>query len=349
MINFKKQVLKFFDNSIIGLPSGSFLKNINIIEKNNITTIKLKTNFFLIKEQQNNIINQLKNYLYQNNINENFNLEFESKIITHKVNNGLTTIKGIKNIIAIASGKGGVGKSTFTSNLAISLKQSGAHVGILDADLYGPSQPVIMGSHDNPQTIDKNKIEPIICYGIKMMSLGNLVDKKTAIIWRGPMTSKAIIQILHDTNWGNLDYLLIDLPPGTGDIHLTISKKIPLTGVIFITTPQELSLIDVERSIMMFRKLNVYIIGIIENMNLYICPHCQSTSHIFGKNTENNIYKILKIPFIGGIPLDIKIREYADKGYPIAIKNNSYIGKLYQNLSLKIAANISNLPEYINI
>ena len=214
------------------------------------------------------LISALTDYLDSSNLKHNFAVAVDIAINTHKVQSGQKPWQSIKNIIAIASGKGGVGKSVTTANLARILALQGAKVGILDADIYGPSQPLIMGSFDHPITNDKKKIQPLVCDGIKMMSIGNLIDINSAIIWRGPMVSGALMQLLNDTDWGVLDYLFIDLPPGTGDIQLTMTKKIPITGAVIVTTPHDLSIMDARRAIAMFKKVNIHTIGIIEKHEL---------------------------------------------------------------------------------
>ena len=339
-----KQSLQAYSQAILGLPAKSFLNNMQVIEQGGVVNIQLRLGFFLNVTQVDRVIAQLSDYLYAQNMTQAFEFSVRCDVITHKVQSGLKPIKGIKNIIAIASGKGGVGKSTTTANLAIALQKMGARVGILDADIYGPSQPLIMGSFDNPKTNDKKKIEPLLRHGVKMISVGNLIDQNSAIIWRGPMVSGALMQLLNDTNWGELDYLFIDLPPGTGDIQLTMTKKIPLTAAVTVTTPQDLSLIDAKRAIAMFNKLDIHVAGIIENMSVHICQNCGTESAIFGAHGAERLAKAFNLPFLGALPLDIVIREDADKGEPTAIKDNQ-IAKFYENIALKLAANIAKLPK----
>lgn len=338
-----QKYLKDYKQPILSLPTKYFLNKIYIVEQNNIFNIQLNIGFFLNEAQKKKVIMQLSNYLWSKNI-QNFKFEIHTKVDTHKINSNLNPINGVKNIIAIASSKGGVGKSTTTANLAISLQKMGANVGILDADIYGPSQPLIMGNFDHPFTSDKKKIEPIICHGIKMISVGNLISQDSAVIWRGPMASNALIQLINDTNWENLDYLFIDLPPGTGDIQLTMTKKIPVTTVVIVTTPQDLSLIDAKRAIVMFNKLKIHNLGIVENMGIHICENCGHTSAIFGQAGANKLCQQFNIPFLGSLPLDIFIRKSSDNGMPVATYNND-IATHYQKISLKIAASITKLPE----
>ncbi len=264
------------------------------------------------------------------------------KIISHKVQVGLQGIPGIKNIIAIGSGKGGVGKSTVSANLAIALAQAGASVGLLDADIYGPSQPMIMGATDAPTSDDKKSINPVVRHGVKTMSIGYLVDTKTPMIWRGPMVSGALQQLLNDTRWGELDYLIIDLPPGTGDIQLTMAQKIPVSGAIVVTTPQDLSLIDARRAIGMFNKVQIPVLGIVENMSVYHCPNCNHTDTIFGDAGGEFLAKEFNTELLGKLPLDKTIRADADAGTPtVAANPQGSIAQYYREIALTMAARLS--------
>lgn len=268
------------------------------------------------------------------------------KASPHQVQSGLDGLKNVKNIIAVGSGKGGVGKSTTTANLAISLAKCGAKVGILDADIYGPSQPLMLGSYENPDSADQKTIQPIERHGIQFMSIGNLVDEKTAMIWRGPMVSKALQQILRDTQWKDLDYLLVDLPPGTGDIQLTLSQKIPVAGAIVVTTPQDLSLIDARRAIAMFEKVKIPTLGIIENMSTHICSNCGHEEAIFGSGGGQSISEEYEVPLLGQLPLDLNIRKESDSGTPICAKEpDGNISHTYREIARKAAALLSLRPK----
>lgn len=270
----------------------------------------------------------------------------QSNITSHQVQSGLTKIQNIKNIIAIASGKGGVGKSTVSSNLAGALHLQGFKVGILDADIYGPSQPQIMGAYEKPEMLENKKMKPVLRHGIETMSIGYLVDINTPMIWRGPMVSQALQQLLNDTLWGELDFLIIDLPPGTGDIQLTMCQKIPLAGAIIVTTPQDLSLIDARRAIQMFNKIKVSILGLIENMSLYHCPNCGYTDAIFGEGAGDFISEHDHVPLIGRLPLDKIIREDADLGCPTVLKDpEGAIAKAYSEIAEKFVENLSRCPK----
>lgn len=247
------------------------------------------------------------------------------------------SIPGIKNIIAIASGKGGVGKSTTTVNVALALLQLNKRVGILDADIYGPNQPHMLGGIEKPELIDHDKFKPIERFGLQTMSIGYLVDSEEPMIWRGPMVVKALHQMLYFTAWDNLDYLLIDLPPGTGDVQLTLSQKTPLNGAIIVTTPQIIALLDARRGLEMFRKVSVPILGVIENMSEYHCPTCHHIEYLFGKDGAKNMATECNVPLLGAIPLDLRIREQADMGQPIVIAEpEGTIAKRYTEIAQRL-------------
>ncbi len=251
-------------------------------------------------------------------------------------------IPGIKHIIAIASGKGGVGKSTVTTNLALALAQTGARVGILDADIYGPSQPLLLGLSGKPEIID-NKMQPLMSHGIQVMSIGFLVDTQAAMIWRGPMVSGALMQLLNDTAWDKLDYLLLDLPPGTGDIQLTMAQKIPVSAAILVTTPQDLALLDVQRAQAMFAKVNVPVLGIIENMSGHTCSACGHHEALFGEGGAEKFAQTHALPLLGQIPLDIHIRERCDAGEPI-------VTPIYTEIAKKMVAQLAlQKPSFAHI
>jgi ATP-binding protein involved in chromosome partitioning len=266
------------------------------------------------------------------------------------VQTGITPIPGIKNIIAIASGKGGVGKSTVTANIALALAAQGARVGILDADIYGPSQPLLLGLSGKPQIVD-NKMQPMNAYGLQVMSIGFLVDEKAAMIWRGPMVSGALMQLLNDTKWDALDYLLLDLPPGTGDIQLTMAQKIPVSGAVLVTTPQDLALLDVERAQQMFAKVQVPVLGVIENMSGHTCSACGHHEAIFGEGGAAHFAKAHELLVLGQVPLNMSIREQADAGQPIVIAQpQSMITQIYVEIAEQIAKQLSlQKPSFAHI
>jgi ATP-binding protein involved in chromosome partitioning len=250
-------------------------------------------------------------------------------------------IPDIKHIIAVASGKGGVGKSTTAVNLALALSKDGARVGILDADIYGPSVPMMLGIQSRPEVTPEKKIRPIEAYGLQSMSIGYLIDENTPVVWRGPMVSGALQQLLNDTLWNNLDYLVIDLPPGTGDIQLTLAQKIPVTTAVIVTTPQDLALLDVKRAYEMFQKVNVPVAGIVENMSTHVCSNCGHTEAIFGEGGGQRMGEQYGIPLLGQLPLDIRIREQTDSGKPTVIAEpDSLNAKLYGEIARQVVLNL---------
>jgi len=253
---------------------------------------------------------------------------------------GHTLIPQVKYTIAVASGKGGVGKSTVAANLAVALHNAGAKVGLLDTDVYGPSVPILMGGNESPYVVE-GKIEPPVEYGIKIMSMAFFLPKDEAVIWRGPMLHKTIQQFLGDVRWGELDYLLMDLPPGTGDIQLSLSQTIPLTGAVIVSTPQDLALTVASKAIAMFQKLNVPILGVIENMSYYLCPKCGHREEIFGHGGARQAAQKLNFPFLGEIPLDLSIREKSDSGKPVALDDSTIYGKAFREVAGALAAQIS--------
>jgi len=264
------------------------------------------------------------------------------KVQQHKVQQGVKALDNIKNIIAVASGKGGVGKSTTSVNLALALAAEGATVGILDADIYGPSQPRMLGTTQRPESEDGKSIEPIESYGLQSMSMGFLVDEEEPMIWRGPMVTQALEQMLNDTNWRNLDYLVIDLPPGTGDIQLTLSQKVPVSGSVIVTTPQDISLLDARKALKMFEKVNVPVMGVIENMSTHVCSECGHEEHIFGAGGGDKMAKQYGIDLLGSLPLDIKIREDADTGHPTVVADpDGSISMAYRGIARRVGARLA--------
>ncbi|MEX2353703.1 MAG: iron-sulfur cluster carrier protein ApbC, partial [Gammaproteobacteria bacterium] len=255
---------------------------------------------------------------------ETVEIDLTVNITSHAVQKGVKPLANVKNTIAIASGKGGVGKSTTAVNLALALQAEGAKVGILDADIYGPSQPRMLGCHKKPESTDGKKLEPNVSYHLQSMSIGYLIDEETPMIWRGPMVTSALEQMLADTNWQDLDYLIIDLPPGTGDIQLTLCQKIPVSGAIIVTTPQDIALLDARKALKMFQKVEVSVLGIVENMSTHICSNCGHEEHIFGAGGGESMAKQYGVELLGSLPLDIAIREGVDNGKPtVAIAPDS--------------------------
>jgi ATP-binding protein involved in chromosome partitioning len=266
-----------------------------------------------------------------------------SRIVAHKAQQGVTLLPNVKNIIAVASGKGGVGKSTTSVNLALALAAEGATVGILDADIYGPSQPQMLGISGRPESADGKTMDPMEAYGIQAMSIGFLIDADTPMVWRGPMVTGALEQLLRETKWRDLDYLIIDLPPGTGDIQLTLAQKIPVTGAIIVTTPQDIALLDARKGLKMFEKVNIPILGIVENMSTHICSQCGHEEHIFGSGGGASMCKDYNVDLLGSLPLDIKIREQSDGGKPTVIAEpDSKIAAIYKQIARAAAIKIAN-------
>ncbi len=273
---------------------------------------------------------------------ENVSANITSNVIAHSVQRGVQLLPGVRNIVAVASGKGGVGKSTTTANLALALAAEGAKVGILDADIYGPSQPTMMGIDGKPQSTDGKTMEPMSNHGVQVMSIGFMVDRDDAMIWRGPMATQALDQLLRQTNWHDLDYLLVDMPPGTGDIQLSLAQRVPLTGAVIVTTPQDIALLDARKGIKMFEKVSVPILGLVENMAVYCCPNCGHTEHIFGADGGKKMAQEFNIDYLGALPLNMSIREQADGGKPsVAAEPDSEIAGLYKGVALQVALRIA--------
>ena len=262
-----------------------------------------------------------------------------TKIAAHKAQKGVEPIEGIKNIIAIASGKGGVGKSTTSVNLALALAAEGASVGILDADIYGPSQPRMLGVTGRPESEDGKTLQPITSYDIQAMSIGFLVDEETPMIWRGPMVTQALNQLLNDTKWTELDYLIIDLPPGTGDIQLTLAQRVPVSGAVIVTTPQDIALLDARKAMDMFKKTGTPVLGVIENMSTHICSECGHEEHIFGHGGAKAEADKQGFPFLGEVPLHIDIRTASDGGAPIVVSDpESKPATAFRDIARKLIA-----------
>ncbi len=273
----------------------------------------------------------------------NVTVNMSSRIVAHKAQQGVTLLPNVKNIIAVASGKGGVGKSTTSVNLALALAAEGANVGLLDADIYGPSQPQMLGISGRPESTDGKSMDPMLAHGIQAMSIGFLIDNDTPMVWRGPMVTGALEQLLRDTKWRDLDYLVIDLPPGTGDIQLTLAQKIPVTGAIIVTTPQDIALLDARKGLKMFEKVSIPILGIVENMSTHICSQCGHEEHIFGTGGGALMSKDYSVDLLGSLPLDIKIREQSDGGQPTVIADpNGPIATIYKKIARAAAIKIAN-------
>ena len=270
----------------------------------------------------------------------------QSKIVSHAVQRGVKLVPGIKNIIAVASGKGGVGKSTTAVNLALALAAEGATVGMLDADIYGPSQPTMLGITGRPTSQDGKSMDPMEGHGIQAMSVGFLIEADTPMVWRGPMVTQALEQLLTETRWRDLDYLVVDLPPGTGDIQLTLAQKVPVTGAVIVTTPRGLALIDARKGLKMFEKVGVPILGIVENMAIHVCSQCGHAEHIFGHGGGERMCKDFDVEFLGALPLDIAIREQTDSGKPTVVSDpDGKVSGIYREIARKVAARIARQAE----
>lgn len=268
-----------------------------------------------------------------------------SRIQSHKVQGSLAPLPNVKNIIVVASGKGGVGKSTVSANLALALQAEGAKVGVLDADIYGPSQPRMLGISGRPESPDGKSITPMQAHGLQAMSIGLLVDEETPMIWRGPMVTQAMMQLLTDSRWDMLDYLVVDLPPGTGDIQLTLSQKVPVAGAVIVTTPQDIALLDARKALRMFEKVEVPVLGIVENMATHVCSNCGHEEHIFGEGGGARMAEQYGVPCLGSLPLDIRIRQQADGGTPtVAAMPDSGLAARYREIARNAAGRLSRQP-----
>ena len=263
----------------------------------------------------------------------------------HAVQANLTPHPRVRNVIAVGSGKGGVGKSTTAVNLALALAAEGARVGLLDADVYGPSIPAMLGLSGRPDSPDNKSIEPMRAFGVEAMSIGLLVDQDTPMIWRGPMATSALMQLFNDTLWGGLDYLLVDLPPGTGDIQLTLAQKIPVAGAVIVTTPQDIATLDAKKALKMFEKVEVPVLGIVENMAVHTCSNCGHVEHLFGQGGGERMAAQYGVPLLGSLPLDIAIREQGDAGQPVVVAApDSAVAQAYRQTARVMAATLAQRP-----
>ena len=319
--------------------TGKEAKNIKIDGDNVSLDILLgypaKTQIDPIRKQ---VITKLKTIPGIGNVSANVTM----KIVSHAVQRGVKLIPGVKNIIAVASGKGGVGKSTTAVNLALALAAEGVSVGMLDADIYGPSQPTMLGITGRPESKDGKRLEPMEGHGIQAMSIGFLIDVETPMVWRGPMVTQALEQLLNETNWREVDYLIVDLPPGTGDIQLTLAQRVPVTGAVIVTTPQDIALMDARKGLKMFEKVNIPILGVVENMSLHICSKCGHEEHVFGEGGGARMSKDYGIDLLGSLPLDIAIREQADSGKPTVVADpDGRVAEIYRQIARRVAVKIA--------
>jgi len=330
-------------DSKIDLISSGSIKNLSVSDNNIQLEVVLgypaKSQFQAIQDL---VVAALKKIADVKNIQ----VTVSSNIVAHTVQRGVKLLPGVKNIIAVASGKGGVGKSTTAANLALALSAEGARVGILDADIYGPSLPMMLGINGRPQTKEENTIEPMEGHGLQASSIGFLVDQDSPMVWRGPMVTSALEQLLRQTRWRDLDYLIVDMPPGTGDIQLTLSQKVPVTGAVIVTTPQDIALLDARKGLKMFEKVGVPIIGIVENMSTYICPSCGHEEHVFGSGGGQKMCSDYSVDFLGSLPLNLSIREQSDAGCPTVVAEpNSAISQVYKQIARQVAIRIAGLAK----
>jgi ATP-binding protein involved in chromosome partitioning len=278
------------------------------------------------------------------------NANVTMKIVAHTVQRGLKVLPNVKNIIAVSSGKGGVGKSTVAVNLALALAAEGAQVGVLDADIYGPSQPTMLGIDGKPESQDGKTMEPLVNHGIQAMSIGFLVDTDQPMVWRGPMVTQALQQLLGQTNWKDVDYLVVDMPPGTGDIQLTLAQQVPVTGAVIVTTPQDIALIDAKKGLKMFEKVNVPILGLVENMAIHVCSQCGHAEHIFGSGGAEKMAAQYGVDVLGSLPLDIRIREQTDAGRPTVIAEpDGAIADAYRAIARRVAVKIAEKAKDLSL
>ena len=272
----------------------------------------------------------------------NVSANVHSKIVAHTAQRGVKLLSNVKNIIAVASGKGGVGKSTTAVNLALALAAEGAQVGILDADIYGPSQPMMMGITGRPETADGKTMEPMENHGLQVSSIGFMIDPDEPMVWRGPIVTQALQQLLEQTNWRDLDYLIVDMPPGTGDIQLTLSQKVPVTGAVIVTTPQDIALLDARKGLKMFEKVGIPILGIVENMSMHICSNCGHAEAIFGEGGGQKMCAEYGVDFLGALPLTMSIREQTDSGMPTVVADpDGKVAAIYREIARKVAVKVA--------
>jgi ATP-binding protein involved in chromosome partitioning len=325
------------------LISSKFAKNIKV-EDGDVTldvvlTYPAKSQIDLIRKL---VIGALRELPGVKNVSANVTMN----IVAHAVQRGVKLLPNVKNIIAVSSGKGGVGKSTTAVNLALALAAEGATVGILDADIYGPSQPMMLGITGRPESIAENTIEPMEGHGLQASSIGFLIDPDNPMVWRGPMVTSALEQLLRQTNWRDLDYLIVDMPPGTGDIQLTLSQKVPVTGAVIVTTPQDIALLDARKGLKMFEKVGIPILGIVENMSIYVCPNCNHQEHIFGEGGGQKMCDEYNTTFLGSLPLNLSIREQADTGRPTVVADpDGAISGIYKAIARKIAIQVAEMSK----
>ena len=330
-------------NTKIDFVTAKNLKNLRVEDGDVSFDIVLgypaKSQFDTIRKSVINAVRELPGV-------KNVSVNVSSQIVAHSVQRGVKLLPNVKNIIAVASGKGGVGKSTTAVNLALALAAEGAQVGMLDADIYGPSQPMMLGITGRPESIEENTMEPMEGHGLQASSIGFLIDNDAPMVWRGPMVTSALEQLLRQTRWRDLDYLIVDMPPGTGDIQLTLAQKVPVTGAVIVTTPQDIALLDARKGLKMFEKVGVPIVGIIENMSTYICPSCGHEEHVFGTGGGQKMCQEYGADFLGSLPLNLSIREQADAGRPTVVADpDGAISEIYKTIARRVAIKVAALSK----
>lgn len=336
-----EQALKEFTEPYLGtdLVSAKAVKDVRITDGRVAVEVALG---FPSGGYKDRLITLLKPHIAGISGVTQVDIDVTTNIIPHSVQTGVKPLSNVKNIIAVASGKGGVGKSTTAVNLALALAAEGANVAVLDADIYGPNQPRMLGISSKPVSQDGRSMEPLVNYGVQSMSVGYLVDEETPMIWRGPMVTKALEQLLHETNWRDVDYMVIDLPPGTGDIQLTLAQRIPVSGAVIVTTPQDISLLDARKALRMFQQVKVAVLGVIENMSTHVCSQCGHEEHIFGAGGGQRIADDYGVDLLGSLPLDITIRSNADSGHPSVVADpDGRIAHSYRDIARRVAAKLS--------
>ncbi|MFT5111857.1 MAG: ATP-binding protein involved in chromosome partitioning [Parasphingorhabdus sp.] len=311
------------------LVAAKLVKSVTIEDNRVVVSIRLN---YPAESWHDELRQMIENAVVASWPDAEVSVDIQTDVTAHSPQKGVQTIDGVKNIIAVASGKGGVGKSTVSVNLALALSAEGATVGILDADIYGPSQPRMLGVSQKPESSDGKSLEPINSYQIQAMSIGFLIEEETPMIWRGPMVTQALEQLLKDTRWKDLDYLIVDLPPGTGDIQLTLAQKVPVSGAVVVTTPQDIALLDARKAYKMFEKVEIPVLGVIENMSTHVCSNCGHEEHIFGEGGGARMAAEYGVDHLGDVPLDIRIRQDADGGRPTVVADPD--GKLAENYRL---------------
>ncbi len=321
------------------LVAGRAVKNIQVDSGNVSLDVELgypaNSQFSLIRQL---VIEAVRGLPGVSNVSVNIS----SKIVAHAVQRGVKLMTNVRNIIAVASGKGGVGKSTTAANLALALAAEGAKVGLLDADIYGPSQPMMMGVSGKPESHDGKTMEPLENYGVQVASIGFMIDPDQPMVWRGPIVTQALQQLLEQTNWRDLDYLIVDMPPGTGDVQLTLSQKVPVTGAVIVTTPQDIALLDARKGLKMFEKVGIPILGIVENMSMHICSNCGHAEPIFGQGGGEKMCSDFGVDFLGALPLTMSIREQADSGRPTVVADpDGQVAQIYKQIARKVAVKVA--------